>query len=480
MLTRTGLKGQARPSGWRVRRAALLLGLLPAGLAPAAPGEWRQLFNGKDLSGWDTYVGPPRKALNSDPEGVFTVSEIDGAGAIHVSGELYGSLMTREEFENYHVRVEFRWGPKKWPPRETVARDSGLLYNSVGPYGVGSDAWMCSVECNIMERGTGQWWSVAGSLSDVEGVPLTPELEPVVPYKKEGAGEDIIVFRRGAPLVTPKLWSGITPRVDPERPYGEWNVVEVISLGTRSIHIVNGVVVLALVNHRVRDEKGKEVFLTRGKIQLQSEAAEVFYRKVEIRQIDAVPPEHRAIFPVEDELGFEALFDPDRLQDWAQCGPGAFRVDEGVATGLGGMGLWWYRGKQYGDFILRGEFLQERESDSGIFLRFPAPGHDPWNAVVQGHEVEIGEPHPSRDSTGAIYPFQGPTELPLRPDGEWNDYEIRCVGKRYRVTLNGKLINDYEDSAGRPLRGYIGLQNYPYPGKVRHRNLRIKEIAPGR
>ena len=176
------------------------------------------------------------------------------------------------------------------------------------------------------------------------------------------------------------------------------------------------------------------------------------------------------------EEGFISLFDKEHLSDWVQCGPGSFKVEDGVATGSGGMGLWYYRKKTYANFTLRGEFQQEERSDSGIFIRFPDPGNDPWVAVKQGHEVEIGDPKPSAKSTGSIYAFQGPTELPLKPVGSWNDYEITCTAKRYQIRLNGKLINDYTDAAGRPLSGYVGIQNFPYPGAVRHRNVKIKEL----
>ncbi len=441
----------------------------------ASAGEWRSLFNGKDLSGWDTYLGPPRKLLNQDPDRVFTVVEAGGAPAIRISGEIYGALTAKEEFENFHVRVDFKWGPKRWPPRETVGRDSGILYNCIGPHGAGSGAWMRSVECNIMEKGCGQWWSVAGTIVDVEGHRVTPEMEPQVPYKKEGAGESIIVYKKGAPKLTAKPSDGVTPAVDPEKPLGEWNIVEVICFGADSIHIVNGVVNMVLTNSRF-PEGGREVPLVRGKIQLQSEAAEILYRKIEIRTLKEPPPEYREHFPGRGETGFIRLLDEEHLAGWAQCGPGSFNVEKGIATGVGGMGLWWYRKQPFGDFVLRGEFLQEEGADSGVFLRFPDPGNDPWIAVKQGHEVEIGDPKPDKGSTGSIYSFQAPRECPLRPSGEWNEYEISCTGKRYQVKLNGKLINDYIDTAGRPLRGYIGLQNYPYEKQVRHRNLRIREL----
>ncbi len=449
----------------------------------AAVGEWKSLFNGKDLSGWDTYLGPPRKLLNRDPDRVFTVVDAGGAPAIRISGEIYGAITTHEEFEDFHIRVEFKWGEKRWPPREKVGRDSGILYNCIGPDGAGSGAWMRSVECNIMEKGCGQWWSVAGTIADVEGVGMTPEMEPRVPYKKEGAGESIIVYKKGAPKLTAQPSDGVTPAVDPEKPLGEWNTVEVVCFGADSIHIVNGVVNLVLTNSRF-PEGGRDVPLVRGEIQLQSEAAEVFYRKVEIRSLKVPPPEYRqhfaehfpGHFPGRGETGFAPLLDDEHLAGWAQCGPGSFKVEKGVATGVGGMGLWWYRKKTFGDFILRGEFLQEDGADSGVFLRFPDPANDPWIAVKQGHEFEIGDPKPAKGSTGSIYNFQAPSECPLKPAGEWNEYEIACTGKRYQVTLNGKLINDFTDAAGRPLSGHIGLQNYPYEKQVKHRNLRIKEV----
>ena len=143
------------------------------------------------------------------------------------------------------------------------------------------------------------------------------------------------------------------------------------------------------------------------------------------------------------------------------------------------MGLWWFTNRTFTNFVLRGEWMQEGpDSDSGVFVRFPDPGNDPWVAVKQGHEMEIGDPKPPKPAggTGAIYPFHGPVEVPVKPFGEWNRYELTCAGLNYSVRLNGRLVNTWTDDQKRPLAGYIGLQNYPYPQAVRHRNVRIKEL----
>src|SRR6185369_8791523 len=124
--------------------AAALCALLACELlgAEAAPDAWRPLFNGRDLSGWDSYVGSPGKGtpprgLNNDPDRVFSVAEVDGAPAIRVSGQTIGGLITREEFGDFHLRLEFKWGKLTWPPRKDLPRDSGILYHSIGPPGAG-------------------------------------------------------------------------------------------------------------------------------------------------------------------------------------------------------------------------------------------------------------------------------------------------------------------------------------------------------
>jgi hypothetical protein len=464
-----------------------------AAMSPLRSAEiWTSLFNHKNLSGWDTWLGPrssgyqdPARAkqaplgLNNDPIGVFAVVEKESAPAIRISGEVFGAITTHKEFENAHIRVEYKWGEKKWPPRAEPKhyRDSGILYWCIGPQGAGSSAWMRSVECNIMEKGVGQWWAVAGTYVDIEGKKMVLEKEPWVPYRGESPGEQCIVYMPGGPQFT--TGEGITSPHDPEKA-GEWNVCEVIAWGNIGIHILNGQVVLILANPRYK-ENGREFALTRGKIQLQSEGAELYYRSVEVRPIDEIPAELLQQVPksAPDENDFVPLLGINSADGWKQSGPGSFTVEKGVATGYGGMGLWWYTNRTFTNFVLRGEFKQEQEiADSGIFFRFPDPGNDPWVAVHKGHEVEIGDPKPAKatDATGAIYPFHAPTEVPVKAYGDWNEYELVCFGHNYSFRLNGKLVNTWTDPKKRSAAGYVGLQNYKDGKAVHHRNLRIKDL----
>jgi len=449
----------------------------------AADALWKPLFNGRNLTGWDKFLASPNAteplAANVDPKGVFSVTNLDGENVIHVTGEVYGAITTRKEFTNFHFRVQFKWGFQRWPGRANVARDSGILYCGIGQPNP-QTGWLTSVENNVMEKGVGQWWSVNGAIIDVEGEWITPENELYVPYKKEGRGEKNIVWKRGAPRITAAPANGITPPFDVEQVFGNWNTAEVVFWGGQCIHILNGHVNLLAVNPRYKDGDLWRP-LTHGKIQLQSEAAEVFYRKAEMRHLDELPAEFlsEAVSPTGDEQGFATLLANDALKDWKQCGPGKFTIANGVASAEGGMGLWWYAGRQFTNFVLRGEFVQEQDiADSGVFVRFPNPGNDPWNAVKQGHEFEIGDPNPEKPTwrTGSIYPFKASSKANTKPTSQWNEFEMVCLIHDYSVRINGQLVTTWTDLTQRSLAGYIGLQNYNDGKLVRFRNLRVKDL----
>ncbi len=270
-----------------------MLRVMPA-IAPVKGGG-SVLFNRKDLTGWDTWLGKPNKAidvpgleknaqgeyvgpvgLNTDPKGVFSVVHVDGEPAIRISGEVFGALTTKDEFENFHLRFNFKWGDKKWPPREQRPRDSGCLYHCNGPHGAGSGHWMQSLECQIQEGDCGDFWSVAKVIVDVEGIDQNPN-DP----------NAYITYQKGAPKVIGTI-KRIVKDGNHERPSGEWNQIDIFCVGQTSVHMINGTVNMRLsgLRHKVDDQ---EVPLTRGKLQFQSEGAEVFYRNFIVRPITEIP-----------------------------------------------------------------------------------------------------------------------------------------------------------------------------------------------
>jgi len=248
-----------------------------------------KLFNGKDLTGWDTYLGPAydtlagkfdslsAKGLNNDPNSVFSVVEEDGEPALRVSGDGFGGIATKDEFENYHLTVQFKWGTQKFHNRKDKPRDSGILYHAVGPFDAGYGNWMCSQEFQIQEGDCGDYWSVAGSTIDIPAA---------------GQQEEQYVYDPTAELVTFSYTSVAGKRCrkkpDAEKPTGEWNTVDIYCLGDSSVHVINGVVVMRLFNSR-RPENGREIPMTKGKIELQTEGAEVFYRNIQLEPIREFP-----------------------------------------------------------------------------------------------------------------------------------------------------------------------------------------------
>lgn len=234
--------------------------------------EWIKLFNGSDLSGWDTYLsyqpgGGDESILgvNNDPDGIYSVVD----GSIKIDGRVWGALTSKKEYENYHLRLKFKWGDKKYPPRENELMDSGILYHCVGEHGVQSDHWMRSHESQVMEENCGDYHSLDGVMIDsrVDTVRINENLN----YKYNPEGQ---------------LIKGIHQRViksaDKEKPFGVWNEMEVIATKDSIIHIVNGTTVLKAANSS-QVINGAVVPLVKGKIQLQSEGAEIFYKDIEIK-----------------------------------------------------------------------------------------------------------------------------------------------------------------------------------------------------
>lgn len=248
-------------------------------LPPPKPA-WKSLFNGKDLEGWEVYISyqpetnqfdlkskhKPR-GVGQDPLKVFSVVD----GMLRVSGEEWGGLTTRDEYESFHLTMEMKWGDKKWPPREDAKRDSGILYFAVGEHGAQSSHWMRSHEFQIQEGDFGDYHSLNGVTVDAN-----------VTNANEGDWK----FYRYDPKqpLTRRIATRILKRGDYEKPHGEWNTLEVIADGKTLIHKVNGHEVLR-VFHSEETKKEGRMPLVRGKIQIQSEGAEVFFRNIQIRYL---------------------------------------------------------------------------------------------------------------------------------------------------------------------------------------------------
>lgn len=239
-----------------------------------------KLFNGKDLSGLYVYMSDTEY---DDPRGIFTVDD----GLLHISGDGFGGICTKNEYTNYHMICEFKWGERTWGKRKNSARDSGVLVHCTGPDGAYSGIWMACIEAQIIEGGVGDVLVVPGKDADGKPIPLSLTADVV----KDRDGETVWdpkgepqTFTRGRinwwgrdPDWKDEL--GIRGPKDQDKPVGEWNRMEVICDQDRITVIVNGTVV----------NRGYDAVPQAGKLTVQTELAEIFVRRWELWPLGKVP-----------------------------------------------------------------------------------------------------------------------------------------------------------------------------------------------
>jgi putative membrane-bound dehydrogenase-like protein len=432
---------------------ALLAAVCTVG-ADAQRDQPRPLFNGQNLSGFYTFL--ERHGKNNDPDKVISVAD----GMIKISGREFGYVATEQEFENYHLTVEFKWGTHTHPPREHRARDSGILFHFTGPDRV----WPRSIEFQVMEGGTGDLILVEGSSIDYD-----ENLRPrFVPWTKLSSDGNRIV---GGQIRLNEHWRrrkntvGFRDQEDLEKPHGEWNVLELIAAGRNIRYVVNGKVAL--------EARGADP--AKGKILLQSEGAEVFFRKIELKPLEPlfpfrVPPgfaveriagpplferpmfagfDDRGRLFVCDSSGFNLLKGRSdilvknpphairRLED--RDGDGRFDASTLFADKMTfPMGILWHEGALYtasapslwrledtdGDGVAdrRQEFITKFEFEgNGCDIHGPFLGPDGrfyWANCNRGFDL--------RQSDGRSLKGKAAGLFRVRPDG--SDIEIVCVG----------------------------------------------------
>lgn len=249
-----------------------------------------RLFNGQNLDGLYTWL---RDAKHDDPRKVFTVHD----GLLHISGDGWGGVTTKDEYRDYHLVAEFKWGERTWAERKERARDSGVLIHCTGPDGNYNNTWMNSIEAQIIEGGVGDILVVRGT--NPEG-PKTATLTAEVTKDRDGenvwkTGGERMIFERGR-----INWYGRDPdwkdvlgfrgQEDVDSPHGRWTRMDVICDGGRVTIFVNGVIV----------NEGFDAVPSAGKLLFQTEGAEIFVRRWELWPLGKAPAFNREQFRFTD------------------------------------------------------------------------------------------------------------------------------------------------------------------------------------
>jgi hypothetical protein len=230
-----------------------------AGFPAAGADGWISLLNFRDLDGMYTFLQKSGKGA-AEAKGMVTFED----GMLHIMGNPVtgqpaeaGYIATNQEFENYRLRAEYKWGMKRFLPRLEAKRDNGLLYHLVGE----DKVWPACAECQVQEGDVGDYFMLGNARGSSGGN-------------------------------NPTIYSGSNNRKLRDQGgefenHNDWNVVEVIVQGDKSSHLINGVTVNSISNMQQPDPEnsGKFIPLTRGKVAIEIEYAEIWYRKFEIKTL---------------------------------------------------------------------------------------------------------------------------------------------------------------------------------------------------
>jgi hypothetical protein len=476
--------------------------LAAASLAPVfaadEAGNWKPLFNGKTLAGWTVHSASP--GTSAAPASLFKVED----GAIHVyPSQAAGSeqpnayLLSDTEHQDYKLTLEYRWGDKKFAPRANLQRDAGLLYH-VHRQRTGD--WPASVEAQIQEGDVGDLWAISARATSF----INPKTQRFTLL--ENGGVPVTIGNEG------KFERVRHGRVNE---FPGWNTLEIVVKGDKALHFVNGVQNMRVVDIKSL-EGGNAVKLDKGRIALQAEAAEIFYRNIKIRPlakdegVDPVPKLTEVWFPVPAKVtpgngpgaapsDAVILFDGKDVNAWKSTredGPAKWNVVNGemvVAPGTGDI----QTRESFGDVQLHIEWtgpklpaknVNQDRANSGVFFQ------DIYEVQVLDN---FENPTYVNGMVGSVYKQTPPLVNATLPAETWNIYDIIFTAPRFnpdgtlasaaRVTVlhNGVLVQN--NTVFKGATTYIGAPFYVAHGDgplrlqdhghlVRFRNIWLRKL----
>jgi hypothetical protein len=380
---------------------------------------WKLLFDGKTTAGWRNFG---KSTLNEGCEVRDGILVILGKG-----GEMGGDILTVDQYEDFELYLDWAISP---------AGNSGIFFHVLedgysGPYETGQEY----------------------QLIDDIGFP-----EKLEDWQKTGA--DYAMHSAESTILNP---------------VGEFNSSKILVVNGKVEHWLNEYKIdsyelwtdewEALVqNCKWKDYPGYGV-ARKGHIGLQNHGSEIKFRNIKIRDLT--------------EPGL-SLFNRKDLKGWKIHGTEKWYVEDSLMVCESGPDKQYgylATEKNYKDFILRLQFKQEADGNSGVFFRSSIEG-----TKISGWQVEVAPP--GYDS-GGIYESYGRGWLWQIPEekekvlkmGEWNDLVIKVEGDRVMTWLNNELMTDLKDEKIGKATGVIALQIHDGGGiKVKWRNINITEF----
>ncbi|MBN1338224.1 MAG: DUF1080 domain-containing protein [Bacteroidales bacterium] len=393
----------------------------PPGSA-VVPGEgegWVSLFDGNTPNGW-------RGFGQSAMPGGWTVED----GCLVTSGQggdMGGDIITAGQYEDFDLYLEWAISP---------GGNSGIFFH-------------------VLENGYPSAYATGPEYQIIDDSGFPEKLEE---WQQAGANYAM------HPAVNKTL-----------KPAGDFNSSRILVSRGHVEHWLNGVKIVEYQlwtdewKEKVRTGKWKDYpaygLARKGHIGLQDHGSPVRFRNIRIKDLT--------------EAG-QSLFNGADLQGWKVYGAETWKAENGQLVcesgpdkGYGYLATV----KPYRDFILRLEFMQESNGNSGVFFRSALNGTD-----ITGWQAEVA---PKGNGTGGIYESGGrgwlcripvEKESVLNTDG-WNEMVISVEGDRVITWLNNEMMCDLTDENMGKGNGVIALQVHDGGGiKVRWRNIFINEL----
>lgn len=380
---------------------------------------WQLLFDGKTTEGWRNFG---KTTLNDGCEVKEGNLVILGEG-----GEMGGDIVTIDQFEDFELYLE--WAISS-------GGNSGIFFH-------------------VLENGYSGPYETGQEYQLIDDIGFPEKLEE---WQKTGA--DYAMHNAGDKVL---------------KPVGEFNSSKIIVKNGKVEHWLNERQVVAYElwtdEWKALVQKGKWKdypgygLARKGHIGLQNHGSRIRFRNIKIRDLT--------------EPG-KSLFNGKDLDGWMIYGTEKWYVEDGLLVCESGPD------KQYGylatekifkNFILRLQFKQESNGNSGVFFRSSIKG-----TKISGWQVEVAPPG---NDSGGIYESYGRGWLWQIPDdkedvlkmGEWNDLVVKIEDERVMVWLNNELMTDLKDEKIGQATGKVALQIHDGGGiKVRWRNISINEL----
>lgn len=386
----------------------------------AVPAGFQMLFNGEDLEGWwGAGTEDPRSYLHLTDEALQAKREaslddirrhwkVEGGELVSDGEGLY--LTTDQFYGDFELLAEYKTIPRT---------DSGIYLRGCPQVQI----WDSTEQSKFAlgsARGSGGLWN------NSEDAP------------------------------------GKYPLVKADKPFGEWNRLRVIMVGSRVWVWLNDKPTVdgaRLENYFDRTQPVPP----RGPIQLQTHGGEIRWRNLFLRKIAG--DEANRFLRGDDSAGFQSVFNGRDLTGWA--GPVEnYEVRDGALVCKPGKGGTIFTEAQYTNYVVRLEFKLPPGGNNGLAIRYPGSGDAAYVGmcecqVLDNEALKYANLDP-RQYHGSAYGMVPAHRGYLRAVGEWNFEEVTVYGSSVKVELNGTVILDADLAE---VTRFLG--DKPHPGKDR-------------